>query len=175
MREYKGIFHNIDWCLVILYLLLVFLGWMNIYASAYDENHKSIFDLTQKYGKQMIWILAALLMAMAILLIEGKFFFQFAYLIYTITILFLVLVIFAGREISGSKSWFQLWGIALQPAEFAKMGVVLAVSKYLSGMDMDIRKVKTYVILCLLILVPVTLVLLQHDAGSQEPGSADKG
>jgi rod shape determining protein RodA len=166
MREYKGIFHNIDWWLVILYLLLVFLGWMNIYASAYDENHKSIFDLTQKYGKQMIWILAALLMAMAILLIEGKFFFQFAYLIYTITILFLVLVIFAGREISGSKSWFQLWGIALQPAEFAKMGVVLAVSKYLSGMDMDIRKVKTYVILCLLILVPVTLVLLQHDAGS---------
>ncbi|HTX88692.1 MAG TPA: rod shape-determining protein RodA, partial [Bacteroidales bacterium] len=129
-------------------------------------NHRNIFDFSQKYGKQMIWIVAALVLAMITLLIDGKFFSQFAYPIYGICLLMLIAVIFAGREIQGSRSWFQVGGIALQPAEFAKMATALAVSKYLTTVDVDLRKAKTYFLASLLILLPGVLVLLEHDTGS---------
>ena len=74
MREQRGIFQHIDWWVAILFLVLVILGWINIYAAVYDENHSSILDMDARYGKQMIWILASLLLAMVILLIDGKFF-----------------------------------------------------------------------------------------------------
>ncbi len=166
MREYKGIFHNIDWTLVILYLTLVILGWINVYSAVYDENHKAIFDLSQKYGKQMIWIGAGLFIAMLTLLIDGKFFSQFAYPIYGLCILLLIAVVMSGREISGSRSWFQLSGIALQPAEFAKMGTALALAKYLTSLNVDLKYKRSYLIAGLLMLVPAALVMLEHDTGS---------
>ncbi len=166
MREQRGIFQHIDWWVAILFLVLVILGWINIYAAVYDENHSSILDMDARYGKQMIWILASLLLAMVILLIDGKFFSQFAYLFYGICILLLIAVIFSGREISGSKSWFQVGGIALQPAEFAKIGAALAVAKYLGNLDVDIGKTRTLLTLAGILLLPMILVILQHDAGS---------
>lgn len=166
MRERRGIFQHIDWWLVVLFLVLVILGWLNIYAAVYDEKHSSILDMETRYGKQLIWIIASLLLAMIILLIDGKFFSQFAYLFYGIGILLLIAVIFSGREISGSKSWFQIAGIALQPAEFAKIGAALAVAKYLGNLDVDIRKPRTMLILAGMLFVPMVLVILQHDTGS---------
>ncbi len=166
MREQKGIFANIDWVLVIFYLVLVTLGWLNIYAAVFDENHSRIFDLSQKYGKQVIWITAAFFLAFLTLLIDGKFFSQFSYLIYGIGIFFLVAVIFTGKEISGSKSWFQIAGIALQPAEFAKVGACLALAKYLSTLEANIKKTRTLLLLAGLIFLPAILVIFQHDTGS---------
>jgi rod shape determining protein RodA len=166
MRSQKGIFANIDWIMVALYLVLVLMGWLNIYAAVYDESHSHIFDLSQKYGKQVIWILAAFVLALITLMIEGKFYSQFSYLFYGIGIFLLIAVFFMGREISGSKSWFQFAGIALQPVEFAKVGTCLALAKYLSAQDINIRKARTMIITGVFILVPAFLVILQHDAGS---------
>jgi rod shape determining protein RodA len=109
---------------------------------------------------------AALFLALITLLIDGKFFSQFAYLIYGIGILLLVVVIFMGKEISGSKSWFQWGGMALQPAEFAKMATALALARYLNRMDTNIRKRKTLLLSAAIIMLPALLVLLQHDTGS---------
>jgi len=166
MRGTKGIFLNIDRTLVILYFILVILGWLNIYAAVYNENHSRIFDFSQKYGKQVIWILAAFFIAFLTLMIDGKFFSQFAYLVYGISIMLLIAVIFAGKEISGSKSWFQIAGIALQPVEFAKVGTCLAIAKYLGGLYANIKKIKILLITAAFILVPMILVILQHDTGS---------
>ena len=166
MRGQKGILFNTDWVIVILFLFLITIGWINIYAAVYDENHASIIDLHQKYGKQMMWLVAALFLAMATLMIDGKFFAQFAYLIYGIGLFFLVVVIFMGKEISGSKSWFQIGGVALQPAEFAKMATALALARYLNGLDANIKKTKTLLISAGIILLPAFLVLLEHDTGS---------
>ncbi|MCX6246041.1 MAG: rod shape-determining protein RodA [Bacteroidetes bacterium] len=166
MRERRGIFEHIDWWLVILYLLLVGLGWINIYAAVYDINHSDIVDMHVKYGKQMLWIFAAVFLAMIILLIDGKFFAQFSNLIYGICILLLIMVIFSGKEISGSKSWFQFAGVALQPAEFAKMGTALALAKFLSLTETDIRKRNDLFLAAGIILLPTILVILQHDTGS---------
>jgi rod shape determining protein RodA len=166
MRERRGIFQHIDWWIVILFLVLVILGWVNIYAAVFDEKHSSIFDMDVRYGKQLIWILASLLLAMIILLIDGKFFSQFAYLFYGICIMMLIAVIFSGREISGSKSWFQIGGIAIQPAEFAKIGAALAIAKYLGNLDVNIKKTRTLLTLAGILLLPMILVILQRDAGS---------
>ncbi len=166
MKERHGIFQHIDWWLVVIFLLLVFMGWLNIYAAVYDENHKSILDLGQRYGKQMIWISAAFFIAFITLLIDGKFFSQFAYFIYGICILALIAVVFSGKEISGSKSWFQFAGMALQPAEFAKMGTALAIARFMSSLDFSFKRTRNLIILSAIILLPILLIVLQGDAGS---------
>ncbi len=166
MKQGTGIFHRIDWILVVIYLALVLIGWLTIYAAVYDETHRNIIDFHQRYGKQMIFIIAAFLLAMITLLIDPKFFSQFAYFIYGICILLLILVIFSGKEISGSKSWFQIAGFGIQPGEFAKMATSLALAKYLTTIDIDLKKTRTLIIAALIILFPVSLIILQHDTGS---------
>src|SRR5262245_53229472 len=102
MREQKSILQNIDWGLVILFLVLVVSGWLNIYAAVYNEEHKSIFDLTQNYGKQTIWIAGALALAFMILVIDGKFYAAFSYPIYILLVISLVAVMLFGAVIKGS-------------------------------------------------------------------------
>jgi len=166
VREDKGIFYRIDWVAAGLYLALVFIGWLNIYAAVYNESHNHIVDLTQKYGKQMIFIIAAMLLAMGILIIDPKFFSQFAWFIYGFCIVMLVIVIFSGREVAGSKGWFGIGGLGIQPAEFAKMATALALAKYLGTLDVSLARFRSLVIASTIVLVPAVIVLLQHDTGS---------
>ena len=166
MRGQKNIFHNIDWITVFLYLTLVFLGWISIYAAIYDESHKSIFDISQRYGKQLIWIAAAIIIAIIILIIDAKFFSTFAYPIYTISIISLLAVLLLGTRIAGSKSWFQIGGFGIQPAEFAKFATSLAIAKYLTTLNINLKKIKTIIKSLLIVGIPAILILLQHDMGS---------
>ena len=99
---------NIDWVSILLYLLLVFIGWLNIYAAVYDENHSSIFDISQKYGKQLVWIGAAFVLAFLVLLTDSKFFTTFSMVIYGIMIFLLIAVLFMGTETKGARSWFEI-------------------------------------------------------------------
>lgn len=149
-----------------LFLVLIFLGWINIYAAVYNEDHKSIFDLSQKYGKQLLWISASILLGIIILMIDVKFFSTFSYLIYGVSIISLIAVLLLGKEIAGSKSWFQVGGFGIQPAEFAKFATNLALAKLLTSLNVDLRKFK-YIFKALIIIgVPAFLILLQHDTGS---------
>lgn len=166
MREEKGIFKKVDWVMVFIFLFLVIFGWFNIYSAVYNEDHSSIFDLSQRYGKQLIWIGAALLMAMIILMLDPRLFSQFSYLVYAVCIVVLIAVVFLGKEVSGSRSWFQIGGFAIQPAEFAKVGTALAVSKYLSGQDISLNKFRTWFTLGVIIFLPAALILFQKDTGS---------
>lgn len=166
MRQRKSIFENIDRLTVFLYLFLVLAGWVSIYASAYTGEASSILDTSRNYGKQMIWIITSLVIALLILFIDLKFYSAFSYIIYLVMIIVLVAVILTGKEIAGSKSWFQIGSFSLQPSEFAKFATCLALSRYLSKTDLDIGKLKTRVIAAGIIALPSLLVLLQHDTGS---------
>ena len=166
MRERQGILNNIDWVTVLLILALALVGWVNIYAAVYNEDHSSIFDFSQRYGKQLIWIFAAMCIALLIIIIDASFFTTFAYFIYGVAILSLMGVLVVGTEIAGSKSWFQFGGIAIQPAEFAKFATCLALAKYLSTFNVSLVRAKTRIIAAFLILLPTGLVLLQNDTGS---------
>jgi rod shape determining protein RodA len=166
LKEQKGIFRHIDRPLVLLYLALVLMGWISIYAAVYNEEHGSIFDLSQSYGKQMLWIATSLVIAFMVILTDAKFFNAFAYPIYIGTILLLIVVLIFGKEIAGSKSWFQIGDFRLQPAEFAKFATNLALAHFLSALDFDNRKRKSQIIPLLILAVPAGLILLQNDTGS---------
>ena len=166
MREQKTIFSNIDWIMVSVYIALVLIGWINIYAAVYKDEYKSIFDISQSYGKQMIWIVSSVIIAMMILIIDGKWYSTFAYVIYGLFMLLLLTVLFLGKATHGSSSWFQLGGLRLQPSEFAKFAANLALAKYLSTINIRMQDFKTKLVTFALIGLPVLLILLQNDTGS---------
>jgi len=166
LKEQKGIFRHVDRTLVLLYLTLVLMGWISIYAAVYNNEHASILDLSQSYGKQLLWIVTAFLLGLMIMLTDAKFFNAFAYPIYIGTILLLVIVLFAGTEIAGSKSWFQIGEFRIQPAEFAKFATTLALAHFLSALDFDSRKRKSQIIPLIILAIPALLILLQNDTGS---------
>jgi rod shape determining protein RodA len=168
IREYqsKGLFANIDKPLVILYLILVFFGWLNIYAAVYNDTHSSILDFSQSYGKQMVWILSALLLALFIIVIDSKFYTTFAFVFYGIIVLLLFVVLFAGKEISGSKSWLGVGEFGIQPSEFAKITTAMALAKLLGESNRNIMQRDTRLTAFAIIALPIFFILLQNDTGS---------
>lgn len=164
-KSSNNILGNIDWITVSLYLTLVIMGWFNIYAAVYNENHQSILDVSQKYGKQMIWIISALIIALIILIIDVNFYTTFSYPIYIFSCLMLILVLFIGKEVSGSKSWFRVGELGIQPAEFAKFAVNLALAKYLSNMDIKLSKLTTKIYSASIVIIPFLLILAEHETG----------
>lgn len=141
------------------------MGWINIYAAVYNEDHQSIFDISQKYGKQMIWIITASILGLVILIIDAEFYTTFAFPIYAVSCVVLVLVLFFGTEISGSKSWFRFGDIGIQPAEFAKFCTNLALAKYLSRMEIKMTDFSTKLYSGFLIALPILLILLENETG----------
>ncbi|MBQ3739386.1 MAG: rod shape-determining protein RodA [Bacteroidales bacterium] len=167
MNERNSIIGKIDWVLVAIYFALVLIGWFSIFSAKYDEMHPSIFDLSQVYGKQLIWIGAALLVGFVILLIDAKFFNAFSLWIYIIVLVSLFMVLVYGKATKGATSWIDLGGgIKFQPSEFAKMATALALAGYLGRLDTDLQKRKNQIVAITLILIPMALVLLQNDTGS---------
>ena len=166
MNERNSIIGKIDWAIVLIYLALVMIGWFSIFSARYNEAHPSIFDLSQVYGKQLLWIGASLLIGFVILLIDAKFFNAFSLWIYFFFLAALVAVLVYGKATKGATSWIEFGAIKFQPSEFAKMATALAVAGYLDRLDVDLQKRKDQIITVALILVPMALVLLQNDTGS---------
>lgn len=166
MRERNNILNSIDWPLTSLYLILVLMGWLNIYAAVYNEDANSIFDITQSYGRQLIWIATSLFLGLLILLTDSRFFSTFAYLIYGFMLLLLILVLLAGTEVSGSKSWFQIGSFGIQPAEFTKFATCLAIAKFFNQQHINVTLLRNKVIPLIMMGVPAVLILLQNDTGS---------
>jgi rod shape determining protein RodA len=166
MARRNNLWANIDWFTVLIYLALILMGWVNIYSAVYDAEHKSIFDVSQRYGKQLIWIGAALLIAFVILIIESDFYVFFSYYIYLFVILLLVMILFIGTEINASKSWFTVGGFGLQPAEFGKFATALALSKYMSSYGFKLKTFKSLSVIAGLIFLPALLIVMQNDTGS---------
>ena len=167
MNERNSIIGKIDWVTVLIYLALVIIGWFSIFSARYDEMHPSIFDLSQVYGKQLLWIGASLLIGFIILLIDAKFFNAFSLWIYVFFLVSLFVVLVYGKATKGATSWIDLGGgVKFQPSEFAKMATALALAGYLGRLDIDLQKRKHQIVAAVLVLIPMALVLLQNDTGS---------
>jgi rod shape determining protein RodA len=166
VRKQKSIFENIDWLLVGLYLVFVLMGWINIYAAVYNDEHKNIYDLTQNYGRQLLWIGTSLLIGLAILVIDGKFYAAFSFPIYLVVMFILLVVLVIARDVQGARSWIEIGSFKLQPSEFAKFATNMALAKYLSSLGIRMEDMKTKVTAGLIILLPMAMVLLQNDTGS---------
>ena len=166
MRRKVILWNSIDWVTILVYLILVFLGWINIFAAEYDEEHKSILDISRRYGKQTIWIGAAFLLAFLVVVIDSRFYHFFAYAIYGLLIFSLLAVLVFGREIHGARSWFEFGPTRIQPSEFVKFATGLALAKYLSAKHLNINNIKSLASAAIIVMVPVLLISLQPDMGS---------
>ena len=165
MNRRQDISRGIDWVTVGIYLLLVTIGWMAIFANTRIDG-KPFFDITQNYVRQFIWIGTSFALAFMLLLTDAKFFTTFAYIIYGAVMLLLVGVLFIGSVVNGSKSWYEIGSFQLQPAELGKFAAALAVAKYLSALNLDTRTRRNQLIAAALAFFPAALILLQGDTGS---------
>ncbi len=166
MRNREKITTNVDWLTVMVYSLLLIIGWFSIFTASAGEDVGNLFDMSTRYGKQLVWIGLAIFLASVIMIIDAKFFSTFSYVFYVSMILILVGVLFFGSTVAGSKSWFKIGSFAIQPAEFAKFATSLALAKYLSTLNVDMRRIKTKIISIVILVTPAMLILLQNDTGS---------
>jgi rod shape determining protein RodA len=161
-----NIWNGIDKISILLFLLMIVMGWFNIYAAVYNEERAGILDISQRYGKQFVWIISTLVLAIFVVIIDNRFYFFFSWFIYGAMMLILILVLIFGKEINGARSWFEFGGLSLQPSEFAKFGTVLALAGYLSEKHQDLTKVNVIIPAFAIIIFPMLLTALQPDRGS---------
>ena len=166
LKKQETFLGKVDWLTVLLYLVLVLIGWLTIYSSVYNEESRNIFNPSTNSGKQFQWMIASLLIAACILIVDSRFFITFSYPVYVIILILVVAVMFIGVEVKGQRNWIRFGGFQLQPSELAKFAVSLAIAKYLSGLNVDVRKWKDKWKLFALIGTAMLLVLVQGDAGS---------
>ena len=155
-----------DWLTVLLYGILVILGWLAIYAAEFQESQSGIFDLSRNYGKQFVWILLAAFAAVCLMIIDSRFYTTFTYFIYGLILLTLIFVLFFGYTVAGATSWLSIGSFRFQPSEFAKFATTLVLAKYLSTLNVTIKTTKAKLISFLFLLAPATLIILQGDTGS---------
>ncbi|MCR9264038.1 MAG: rod shape-determining protein RodA [Flavobacteriaceae bacterium] len=162
----RGVFGRIDWITIILYALLVFIGWINIYSTSLTDQSTSIFDFSTLYGKQLFFIGVSLLGIILVLFVESNFFERFSSIFYVVSILLLAGLFVFGKTIAGATSWYNLGFFNLQPSELGKVATALALAKFLSDIQTDIRTRKHQMYALVIILLPAFLILPQPDPGS---------
>lgn len=149
-----------------LYLTLVTMGWFSIFTASAGEDVSTFFDMGTRYGKQLLWIIMAISLAIIVTIIDAKLFSTLAYVIFFGMMGVLIGVLLFGDTVAGSKSWFKIGSFAIQPAEFAKFATALAMAKYLSTLNIDMRLLKTKLLSLTILAFPALLILLQNDTGS---------
>ena len=162
----KSVLKRLDWFSVLIYFLLVFIGWINIYSSTFLPDNPTIFNFSAMYGKQLFFIGTSVVAIVIILGLEANFYERFSSLFYLISLALLLGLFVFGKTIAGATSWYDLGLFNLQPSEFAKVATALALAKYLSDIQTDIKRPKDQMIALLIILIPAFLIIPQPDPGS---------
>jgi rod shape determining protein RodA len=167
MRNDIDISGKLDWVTVLLYIILVALGWINIFAAVYDETaNQTIWDLSLNSGRQLVFIAASVVIIFAIIIIDMRFYETFAYLFYGIILFVLLLIPIIGKEVGGNKSWIGVGSFGVQPSEFAKFITALAVAKFIGSVGFKMDNLRNQIILLTLMVIPIGLILLQKDFGT---------
>ncbi len=162
----RSVLKRIDWLSVLFYVLLVTIGWLNIYSSTFTDADPSIFNFSTLHGKQLFFFGASIVTIIVIMALEASFFERFSSLLYIVSVVLLLGLFFFGKTIAGATSWYSLGFFNLQPSELAKVGTALALAKYLSDIQTDIKRRKDQLYAFLIILIPPFLIVPQPDPGS---------
>lgn len=165
MSRNESISKAIDWPLFIVFMLFLAMGIANVYSAAYDPEHPFIFDFSQKYGKQILWVAFSLFLGFLVMLIDASIYRKFAFSIYGFSLILLIVVLFMPA-VHGARAWLGVGSMGIQPAEFAKIGTAIALGNYLSRLNVQQQNVSTVLLSNTIILVPMILILLQPDAGT---------
>ena len=163
----RNIISGIDWWTIGLFLMIALFGWMNLYGSSYSFDQTSIWDFSNRAGKQLVWLAAAVGLGAIILMIEERTYDVLGYIFYGAMILLLIITPIFARDIKGSLSWLTIGPISLQPAEFAKCFTAIAVAKYMGQYGYKVRDLRDLIVPFALIGVPILIIMLaQRETGS---------
>lgn len=162
----QSVINNVDWPLIFLYTALVLLGWMTIYSASLPTNPGSIFDLSEIYGKQMLFIMMCIPLISVILMLDAKIYEKYSLIFYILSLILLAGLFVAGKTIKGQTNWYAFGGFSIQPSEFAKIATSLILSKYLSDVQINLKTTNNQMVAFAIIAMPVLLILMQPDAGS---------
>ncbi|MBN2484990.1 MAG: rod shape-determining protein RodA [Bacteroidales bacterium] len=166
MRRRLNLLAEADWLAIFLFLVLIVFGWLNIYSVNYNESSTTFFTTSNRPAMQLAWIGISLVLALLIFVTDSRFFSFTAYPLYAFSLAVLLLVIIAGKEVNGSKSWIMIGPVGLQPAEFAKVTTILALARFLSGYNVKANSRKNIFFSFLIIALPPIFIMLQPDFGS---------
>ena len=161
----QSVTSNIDWIVVSLYIAMVAMGWLNIYSSSLSTTDYSFFDTSQYFGKQLLFIIFSIPIIMIVLSVDAKIYEKFSVVIYAIAMLLLAGLYVFGKEVKGQVNWYAIGSFSLQPAEFAKAATALALAKYLSDVQVNLKTVNRQLQALGIIFLPVILIA-PHDPGS---------
>ena len=156
---------TIDWGLLSVFLLMILIGVANVYSAAFDPKSPELFDFSQKYGKQIMWVGISLVLGLLVFLIEASIYRKFAIPIYLACLALLVVVLFMP-SVNGARAWIGIGSLGIQPAEFAKIGTAIALSSYINSINVKQQSVNTVIVANIILVIPMLLILLQPDAGT---------
>ena len=156
---------TIDWGLLSVFLVMILIGIANVYSAAYNPKFPDLFDFSQKYGKQIMWVGISLFLGLIVFLIDASIYRKFAIPIYLACLSLLVVVLFMP-SVNGARAWIGIGSLGIQPAEFAKIGTAIALSSYINSINVKQQNVNTVVIANIILVIPMLLILLQPDAGT---------
>ncbi len=163
----NSLYRKLDWWLILCYVLLIFIGWGNIYAAVYSEEHSSILDFSQRYGMQFVWIVSSFVLITFILFIlNPKIYTVLPPLLYTFVVILLFAVIFIGKEVNGSKSWLTIGPVGFQPAEVSKISTSLFLAYIMSRYGFTLNKMRNLIKVALILLIPMLFIVLEKETGS---------
>ena len=162
----KSIFKRVDWISVVIYLAIVFIGWLNIYSSTVTEAEPSIFNFSTLHGKQLFFVGVSLISIFVVFVLEVNFYERFSSLFYLISMVSLLGLFVFGKTVAGATSWYDLGFFNLQPSELAKVATALALAKYLNDIQTDIKRRKDQLYTLLILFIPAILIIPQPDPGS---------
>ena len=163
----RGLRKSIDWKLILIYLMLVLIGWANIYSSVQSTESTALLDFSNRSGKQFIWILASFVLAIIILFVLSPRIYEGLSLpIFLFAVFLLLAVIVLGVEVKGSRSWFEFGPVRFQPAEISKISTSLMLATVMSQLGYRISRFKDFLITALIILTPMGIIIMQSETGS---------
>mgnify|MGYP002621919244 CR=1 FL=1 len=167
MSRNGNILRNLDWTTILIFLGLTIFGWLNIYGASYNFEQSSIFDFSNRAGKQFVWIISAIFLGSILILIDAKTYDIFAYILYAVMIALLLITPLLAHNVKGSYSWISFGPINLQPAEFAKCITALALAKYMGRYEYHLRTWRDLLVPLAIIGLPMIIIMiLQQETGT---------
>lgn len=165
-NDNKSIFMSMDWITIMLYVVLITWGWFSVCGASYDYSQPDVFNFSTNSGKQMVWALTSFALAGMLMMIEKKFYDMGAFVIYGGMIALLLVTLVIAPDTKGSRSWIPIGPVKLQPAEFAKFAVALAIGKFMDRFSFDMNNKNDFVKLLAMICVPILIIILQKETGT---------
>lgn len=162
----QSVTNNLDWISIFIYTALVLLGWLNIYSSSLPLEESALFDFDQTYGKQMLFLFFTIPLIFIILAVDGKFYEKYASILFGIALVLLAGLFLFGKTIAGQRCWYAIGSFTVQPSEFAKAATALALAKYLSDVQVNLKDTNRQIQALLIVFLPILLIMPQPDPGS---------